>query len=379
VELKILQTPVRFYPFVGGVENYVYYLSKEMVKIGHQITVICANESNSREEEIINGIKVKRLPYIGKIANTNITLKLPFTMLNIEFDVVHTHLPTPWSADWSAFISRIKKKPLVVTYHNDITGSGIANYVAKFYNLTSLKFLLKQANRIIVTQSKYIDSSPYLNRYRNEIKVVPIGVDVNKFKPIKVDKNENTIFFLSVLDKFHKYKGLDYLLNALKIVRRDICDVKLIIGGKGELINRYRRIVELLDLKNNVEFHGFIPNEKIVEYYNKCSIFVLPSISSAQEGFGIVLLEALACGTPIVSTDIVGVAEDVKENNAGIIVPPRNPDALADAIIYLLENKDLARKMGENGRRLVEEKYTWKRIAEMTEKIYEEVIESRKQ
>lgn len=379
MELKILQTPVRFYPFVGGVENYVYYLSKEMVKIGHQITVICANESNSREEEIINGIKVKRLPYIGKIANTNITLKLPFTMLNIEFDVVHTHLPTPWSADWSAFISRIKKKPLVVTYHNDITGSGIANYVAKFYNLTSLKFLLKQANRIIVTQSKYIDSSPYLNRYRNEIKVVPIGVDVNKFKPIKVDKNENTIFFLSVLDKFHKYKGLDYLLNALKIVRRDICDVKLIIGGKGELINRYRRIVELLDLKNNVEFHGFIPNEKIVEYYNKCSIFVLPSISSAQEGFGIVLLEALACGTPIVSTDIVGVAEDVKENNAGIIVPPRNPDALADAIIYLLENKDLARKMGENGRRLVEEKYTWKRIAEMTEKIYEEVIESRKQ
>ena len=373
--MKILQTPVRFYPFIGGVENHVYYLSKEVVKRGHKVAVICANEPNTTKEEIISEITVKRLSYIGKLANTNITPKLPFVLLNEDFDVIHTHLPTPWSADWSAIISKIKKKTLIVTYHNNITGSGIAKYIAMFYNSTSLKFLLNRADKIIITQPNYIDSSPYLKSYKNKIEVIPNGVDVNKFKPIEVDKGDKSIiFFLSLLDKFHRYKGLNYLLSALKIVKKEISDVKLIVGGKGKLMSEYKNMANSHGLKDNIEFHGFIPDEKIVEYYNKCNVFVLPSISSTQEGFGIVLLEALACGTPVISTEIVGVAEDVKRNNAGIIVPPKDPEALADAIIKLLDDKDLTKKMGANGRGLVEEKYTWKRVAEMTEKVYKEVI-----
>ncbi|GAH45981.1 unnamed protein product, partial [marine sediment metagenome] len=292
------------------------------------------------------------------------------------FDVVHTHLPTPWSADWSAIISKIKKKPLIVTYHNDITGSGIAKYIAKFYNSTSLKFLLNRADKIIITQPKYIDSSPYLKSYENKIVVIPNGVDVTKFKPIEVDKSDkNTIFFLSLLDEFHRYKGLNYLLSALEIVKKEISDVKLIIGGEGKLMSEYQDMANSLGLKDNIEFHGFIfPDEKIVEYYNRCDVFVLPSISSTQEGFGIVLLEALACGTPVISTEIVGVAEDVEKNNAGIIVPSKNPEALADAMIEILNDEDMAKKMGENGRRLVEEKYTWEQIAEITEKVYEGLL-----
>lgn len=372
--MNIIQTPVGFYPSIGGVANYVYYLSKELVKLRHDVTVVCANEPNTKKEEIMNRIKVKRLSYIGKIVNTNITPILPFELLKEDFDLIHTHLPTPWSADWSALISKIKKKPLIVTYHNDITGSRIANYIAKFYNSTSLKFLLNHAYKIIITQPNYIDSSPYLKSYKNKIEVIPNGVDVSKFKPIKVDKRDkNTIFFLSLLDEFHRYKGLNYLSSALEIVKGEISDVKLIVGGEGKLMSEYKNMANSLGLKDNVEFHGFIPDEKIVEYYNKCNVFVLPSISSTQEGFGIVLLEALACETPVISTKIVGVAEDVKKNNAGIIVPPKNPEALANAIIRLLQDEDMAKKMGKNGRRLVEKKYTWKRVAEMTEKVYKAV------
>lgn len=150
--MKILQTPSRFYPFIGGVENYSYYLSRELAKLKHDVTVICANEPNTKKEEMIEGIKVKRLSYIGKIANTNITPKLPFELLKEKFDIVHTHLPTPWSADGSAIVSKIKRKPLILTYHNDIEGNGFANYVAKFYNLTSLKLVLGRAAKIIITQ-----------------------------------------------------------------------------------------------------------------------------------------------------------------------------------------------------------------------------------
>ncbi len=143
--MKIVQTPVRFYPFIGGVENYVYYSSKELVKLGHDVTVICANEPLTKKKEIVDGIRVKRLSYLGKVANTNITPQLPFTLFKEEFDIIHTHIPTPWSADWSNIVSKLKKKPLVVTYHNDIIGNGIADNIARFYNASALKSLLNEA------------------------------------------------------------------------------------------------------------------------------------------------------------------------------------------------------------------------------------------
>lgn len=387
--MKIIQTPVRFYPFIGGVENYVHYLSRELIELGHDVDIICANEPKSKKEELVNGINVKRLFYLGKIANTNITPGLPFKLLSEDFDIIHTHVPTPWSADWSSLSSKIKRKPLVVTYHNDIMGNGFAGFIAGFYNSTGLRSLLKQADKIIITQLNYLNSSPYLKDYRDKVEVIPNGVDVDFFKPINLDnelinprdakldgKNqpENTIFFLSLLDEFHKYKGLDYLLKALKIVKKQINNFKLIVGGKGILLEHYQKMANSLGLGENVEFHGFIPDEKIVEYYNNCNVFVLPSISSVQEGFGIVALEALACETPVISTEIVGVAEDIKKNNAGLIVMPKDSDALAAAIIKILKDEDLQKEMGSNGRKLVKEKYTWKGIAKMMEKVYNELL-----
>jgi len=375
--MKILQTPIRFYPFIGGVENYVYYLSQELVKKGHDVKVLCANEPHSPKEEIIDNITVKRVPYIGKLANTNITPSLPLEILREkEYDIMHTHLPTPWSADWSAFFSKLKNKPLVLNYYNDIVAQGgIAKITAKLYNQTFLKLLLKKADRIIIIQENYIHTSPYLSEYTDKISVVPVGVDVNRFKPIKMDEMKNSIFFLSLLDEFHKYKGLEYLLKAIQITKKDIEDVKLIIGGKGNLLEYYRSMAESLGLKDNVEFHGFISEEKLVEYYNSCSLFVLPSISSAQEGFGIVALEALACEKPVITTNIVGVADDLGKVNAGKIIPPKDAEKLANAITELLSNEQLSKKMGVNGRILVQEKYTWLKIAEMTEDIYEKVLQ----
>lgn len=93
--MKILQTPVRFHPFIGGVENYVYNLSRGLVGLGHEVTVLCANESKLEKEELLDGIKVRRLPYACKIANTNITPSLPIEILREEFDLIHAHLPTP--------------------------------------------------------------------------------------------------------------------------------------------------------------------------------------------------------------------------------------------------------------------------------------------
>ncbi|KUK43261.1 MAG: Glycosyl transferase group 1 [Methanothrix harundinacea] len=330
--MKILQTPVRFRPFIGGVENYVYNLSRGLVRLGHEVTVLCANEPKSEKEELMDGIRVKRLPYIGKIANTNITPSLPIEILREDFDLIHAHLPTPWSADWSAVFSKMRRRPLILTYHNDIVGAGFANRAAHLYNRTALKNLLNRADRIIITQPKYLRSSPYLKRYEDKIVVIPVGVDVERFRPMHSDKINNSIFFLSVLDEFHRYKGLDQLLRAL------------------------------------------VPEEMLANYYNRCDIFVLPSVSKAQEGFGMVLLEAMACGKPVVCTDIVGVADEVKTKGAGLIVEPSNAEELAEAISHILQDRSLAHKMGEVGRRLVEERYGWEKVAKRVEEVYEGLI-----
>lgn len=374
--MKILQTPVRFYPFTGGVENYVYYLSRELVKSGNQVKVVCAKEPDIESKQRVEGIEVERLPYMGKIANTNITTGLPGALSDGDYDIIHTHIPTPWSADWSAFYSNSKKKPLVVTYHNDIIGQGLASLVARIYNSVGLNYVLKTAAKIIITQPGYLQSSSHLAKYQDKIEVIPNGVDVEKFQPKQASGNEDksTIFFLSVLDEFHKYKGLDYLLEALKIVKNNVPDVKLIVGGKGVLLDHHQEMAASLGLKDNVEFAGFIPDEEIADYYSQASVFVLPSISSLQEGFGIVALEALACQTPVVTTDIVGVAQDLKQIKGGIVIPPRDTHKLADAITQILSDAQMQKEMGQRGRKLVQEKYTWKGVASSMEKVYKEIL-----
>lgn len=374
--LKIIQTPVRFYPFIGGVENYVYYISRELVKLGNEVEVICADEPPSPKEDVLDGIKVKRLAYIGKIANTNITPGFPLLLVGEECDIIHTHIPTPWSADWSVIYSKIRKRPLVVTYHNDLIGAGASDLIARIYNNTALNILLKQASRIVITQPSYAESSSHLENYADKLEVIPNGVDLDKFQPKNV-KDENTIFFLSLLDEFHQYKGLYYLLKALIIVKNEIPDVKLIIGGKGVLSDYYQNMASTMGLDENIEFEGFIPEDEIADYYSKANVFVLPSISARQEGFGIVALEAMACQTAVITTEIVGVAADLEENGAGIVVPSKDPEKLAAAVIKILGNEKLQNKMGQNGRKLVEEKYTWKMVASRMEKLYNTVLSNK--
>ncbi len=366
--MQILQTPVRLFS-TGGVENYVCQLSRELVNIGHEVKIVCAK--TPVEQKVDDRISVNALWTLGKIANTNITPALPLALMKEDFDILHTHIPTPWSADWSAMTARFKDRPLVLTYHSDIMGKGMATHIAKAYNMTALKLLLESADRIIVARHGYLSS--YLQGYRKKIVVMPIGVDADAFKPCN-DEEIGDIFFLSVLDEFHDFKGLDVLLRAVKIVKNKMPQVKLIVGGSGTLVDRYRKLAISLGIAGNVDFVGQIPAERLVDYYNGCRLFVLPSTDPSRETFGIVLIEALACGRPVVATDIAGAADDVQETCAGIIVKPRDEVGLAKAILHILKDEALAKRMGSFGRRLIEEKYSWRSVAWQIEKIYEELI-----
>lgn len=366
--MKILQTPVRLYA-AGGVENYVQNLSRSLADLGHQVGVICSESARDMDSD--PRVSVKVLKSCCKIANTDITPGLPRALSKEDFDIMHTHIPTPWSADWSAIACMAKKKPLVLTYHNDIVGRGYAGSLAWFYNATALKLLLNRADRILVTRPRYV--SKRLRGHMDKVRFVPVGVDAEAFTSRKSEA-EGDIFFLSVLDEFHRYKGLDVLLDALQTVKREIPDVLLAVGGGGSLLDYYSRQAKSLGLEENVRFMGRIPNERLLDIYNGCKLFVLPSISADQEGFGIVPLEAMACSRPVVVTKIAGVAEDVAKREAGLVVDPGDARNLAAAIISILKDERMASRMGLAARRLIEDKYSWKKVAAQVEMIYREVV-----
>lgn len=374
-KLHILQTPVRFLPYTGGVEIYVLNLSQELVKIGHSVKVICADEPKSDLNKI-DGVNVKRLNYLGKIANTNITAGLFYALLREKFDIIHTHFPTPWSADISMLISYLKRKPLVLSYHNDANKKGFLGILVKIYNHIFLKLLLKRADKILILQPDYLFISKHLQKYSKKITVITPGVNTKVFYKKNTKKIPNQIFFLSILDKYHRYKGLSYLLEAIKLVSIEIPNIKLVVGGAGELLGEYKALSKNLGIESSVEFRGFIENDNLVSLYNQSELFCLPSISN-EEGFGMVLIEALACKTPVITTEIVGIDSEIKQNNCGIVVRPRDSRDLANSIVRLLKNPDMIKEMGENGRKLVERRFSWQKIATQVNDIYQEVLQER--
>jgi glycosyltransferase involved in cell wall biosynthesis len=372
--LKVIHTPVRFYPEIGGVENHVLYLAKELVKKDISVEVICAGNTDLKPEA--HGIKISRLHSLFKITNTDITLTLPFILFKSDFDIIHTHMPTPWTADWSVLIARLKRKKSIITIHNDMQKSGfLAKLLTDFYLHTVFLLTLHLVNKIILVNPDWKDSFPYtkqlLERFEKKIVVIPNGVDTDLFKP-QTKKEKSTILFVSVLDKYHLFKGFDYLLKAMPAIRKSVPRVKLQVIGEGELKKIYQETVRTMGFTKQISFLGAKSQNELPYYFGKASTFVLPSIHT--EGYGIVLLEALSTKTPVVTTEITGLSTDIRKYKAGKVIKPGNEKELSNALIKTLTSTADRKKAGERGRKLVELKYSWVKIATDMKELYEEVL-----
>ncbi len=353
-----------------------------MVRDGHDVTVICARSSSALpRHSVVDGIHVERLWTVGKIADTNITPRLPTALLKAarNADVIHTHLPTPWSADISVLVGRLTNTPVVVTYHNDIIGDGFDEYIAQVYNKTALRLLLHLTDRIIVTQAGYISHSPHLQNFTDKITVVHNGVDTTEFRPGEVsdgekrrlglDPNRVNLFFLSVLDEYHEYKGLETLLRAIQdLDRRDGRTPKLLVGGDGPLRPKYESTAISFGIADHVEFLGRLSQSALRRSYRGADLFVLPSNDADQEGFGLVVLESIASGTPVITTNVVAVADHIDEFDIGAVVETKNHEMLADEIADAMSRLDSFEM--EFARELCERTYSWNASAEELLQIY---------
>ena len=249
--MRILQVVVRFFPYVGGVENTVYHLARRLKGRGHEVRVVCADEPEGSPAEV-EGIPVVRLPWRFKVGNTNLAFGLWEALRAEKADVIHAHLPTAFFIDMAAAVSEVSGVPMVLTYNNDLVGDGIKGILADVYNRHRLPKVFAASDRIVITNPLYPSQSPFLDPDDPKLVYIPWGVDPERFQPLPLPSGPMTVGFLSLLDEHHRYKGLEVLLKALA----ELPEVRLRVGGSGKELDWYRERAKALG--DRVEFLGFV-------------------------------------------------------------------------------------------------------------------------
>ena len=373
-----------FYPEGGGAEFYMYKIAERLSK-HHEVTVLCT--TTEKEHPLTDdNIEVNTLNHQFRISTTPVALTaLKDIALHIRhnnYDLCNINYYLPLFPDMAAMAAKICGLPSVLTWHNDVYAEGILKLLTASYNLTINKLTLKIVNKIITPSPYCYNESKFLRNLKNKMELIPPGVDIKKYEytPLKSVREEygipddsDIILFVGVMNKATSHKGVKTLLKAFKKIYKDT-ESFLVMVGKGNMIPHYIRICKDLEIDERVVFTGFIEESTLINFYRESKMLILPS-TTIQEGFGMVLIEANACGKPVIGSRIGGIKYVIKDGETGLLVPPNDPESLADAIIHLLENPSLARRMGKKGRKMVEQKYTWQKAAEATEKVFLEALQ----
>lgn len=296
---RVLQIGKYYHPYIGGTENYLLTLVGELKK-EIKVTVLAANTRFKTSIEKDDGIDIHRIASLGSLFSVPLTLSLPFWLRRQKVDILHFHLPNPLSV-LSYFLCRPKGK-IVVSYHSDIVNRRL---LVSLFNPFLIRFL-KRAEAIIVTSENLINNSSILKKFKDKCKVIPTGIDLSRFQVgedvFKKAERIRQIYgapLILFVGRLVYFKGLEYLLKAMKNI-----EARLLIVGNGPLKNKLKRQTKRLEICDKIIWIGEIENEKIAPYYYyACDVFVLPS-SIRAESFGIVQLEAFACGKPVVSINL---------------------------------------------------------------------------
>ncbi len=363
----------------GGTEIAAYHLAQEMHRRGHQVEVF-TTALDSRSVVEMDKVNVHRYATQFRVASANFSWGLLRGPQKVEVDLAHAHFNMPY-ADYSALLyARRMGVPLVVTYHADAPeagGSFLRNELQSFYNHYLLPRVLDEADIIITTTESYVEESHHLVSYRDKIRVIPNGINLEEFQTtpskgecrdrLELPQDKVIILFFGNLVA---YKGPEVLLRAFSRVNEDH-DVMLLYVGRGPLEEELKRLSR--ELKVEVKFAGYVTDEEKSWYYQAADIFSLPSVNLA-EAFGIVNLEAMASGLPIVASRLGGIPDVVREGENGILFEPGNVNELSEALEYLISNENLRKEMGLNAQKLASN-YSWRRVAQETEKIYQELVD----
>lgn len=368
--MNILMVSPYFYPEGGGLERYVYSVSRLLVEEGHRVVVVCAGRERLGEEEM-GGIRVVRVRPWWRVSNTPVAPALYTRALeavkSCEIDLIHAHTPVPFAVEMAVLVAEKNRVPFVVTYYSSgVHAPSLCLKLAwKFYEPVE-KWSLRHACRI-TTLSRH--ASEYLaEKHHASSTVIPPGVwgtqEHHEYTP--------QVLFVGQLDRAHQWKGLEILMRAVAQLS-EVEGLKLVVVGEGDYREHYQRLAEECGIGGIVEFRGRLGDDALMEEYRRAGVLVLPSTSGA-ESFGMVLIEAMSCATPVIGSSIGGVQEVIRPGVTGILVPPGDVSSLSEALRQVLSDKKLMQRLGEEGRREVKDKYLWNNTAKKLLKVYRDVM-----
>ncbi len=328
--MRILQVYKDVYPFRhGGIERYIHDLSRFLCNRGHQVSVITAGKGKRRKAKTEAGFDVIQVPSFGRILSNPVSFSYGREMRRFRPDVIHFHLPLP-TAEVARLLDR-SNTPYVATYHSDIVRQA---FLLPLYGPLLRKFL-RGAFLVLATSRRYLETSPFLSGLENA-RVVPIGVDLSTFRPGR-EKTSNYFLFAG---RFRSYKGIPVLIEAWKSMLQP---PPLILAGGGPLEDWIAGKAGGLPITVIRD----PDDEKLLSLYRGAIALVLPSVKRS-EAYGMVQLEAMACGTPVISTDLSsGVPWVNRHMESGLIVTPGDSKLLADAVTLMGSDTTLRAKLSQ--------------------------------
>lgn len=374
--MRIAQVSPWFYPHLGGVESHVHSLSRELAARGHEVTVVTARHTSSApEHESMDGFDIVRVKPRMVVLRTPIAPKMRPLLRELPIDVIHAHLPPPLSAHYSADAAEQRGLPLVLTYHCDVEiPSPLGSLIETLYRRSLGASTLDRAAKVIVTTRTYAATSRAV--WRQSPVVIPNAVDAHRFNP-DVDGRAVRAKFrvppdrpvVLLVGRIVPHKGVEHFLEAARYLPGTL----LLVAGEGSSLESMEHLASALGVQDRVRFLGRVSEDNLPKVYAACDVFVLPSVSRL-EAFGIVALEAMATGKPVVVADIPGVREVIEDGREGLLADPMNPQDLAQKIQRLLADPTLRAEMGRRGREKVLAMFTTETVTEQVLKVYEDVL-----
>ena len=356
--LRVAVVAPHYHPRIGGLEKYAQKVVQALHDSPrHEVVVLCTNESHRTVVESQGGVTVVRLPTLLTLSNTPlhplwpILLRRLFRRLSI--DVIHAHAPVPGFADVATFVAG--RRPVALTYHTGSLLKGV-RWLDIFLSLYEKHLLPRVFNRCAALGAV----SPVSKCYETGRAVLlPPGVDTTAFSPAPDrQRRDSTVLYVGRIDRTWRLKGLDVLFRAMALLRFEMPEVRLNMVGTGDAVPLLQRLARQLGIDDIVRWSGALDGRELVEEFRRAGVVVLPS-TTESESFGMVLIEAMACGRPVIGSDVGGIPFVIRPKIDGLLVPPGDPKALADACLSVLLDPELAEKLGTEGRRRAEERWEW--------------------
>ncbi len=349
--------------WLAGTEIATYNMADHLAQRGHEVHVITSHDAGLPELSKENDFYIHRIPgpKIRFIGIVTFWVKICLKIRKIKPDIFHAQ------SLLCGIPALATKNFLKIPYV--IWGQGSDIYLpGRFTRITS-KPILQNADAVLALTENMKQKMREI--YDREISIVPNGIDLERFKISPESKKKDSTKTIIFVGRLHPVKGVQYLIEAMAIVHQESPEVKLILVGDGEERELLENLTDSLGIRECVEFAGRVPHERVQDYMNQAEVFVLPSLS---EGFPVTILEAMACGLPIVATQVGGVPDVIKNGVNGYLVKAKDPNETVEALLKLLQDAQLRATISKTNKQKVDE-YSWGRVALALEKIYRESIE----